>query len=253
MAGGQAGTARPAVADLLEIAGLRKQFAGIKAVDGLDMQVREGELLGVIGPNGAGKTTLFNLVTGVLRPDDGQIRLAGRRLVGLEPHRIARLGIARTFQRNRSFSSLTVAENVVLAGYYGCGGRAAAEQVEDALELFELGPWAARLPAELPFGILRRLELARAFVRGPRLLLLDEPAAGMNLEEIGWLAGVLREIGRRGTTVVLIEHAMDLVLPVSDRVVVLDHGRKIAEGRPEDVVRDASTIEAYLGVSLAEP
>jgi ABC-type branched-subunit amino acid transport system ATPase component len=236
---------------LLEITGLRKHFSGIRAVDGLTFDVRRGELLGVIGPNGAGKTTLFNLVTGVLRPDAGDIRLAGRSLVGLPPHRIARLAIARTFQRNRSFPSLTVQENVALAGHHGCAGRAPRERLADALALFDLEAWRDRYPSELPFGVLRRLELARAYARGPSLVLLDEPAAGMNLEEIGWLAGVLRELVRRGITVVLIEHAMDLVLPISDRVVVLDHGRKIAEGTPAEIVADATTIEAYLGTPVA--
>jgi branched-chain amino acid transport system ATP-binding protein len=228
------------------VARLTCRFDGLNALDGLDLDAREGELLGVIGPNGAGKTTLFNAITGVVKPAAGEIRLRQVSLLGLAPHRIVAKGIARTFQKNRPFPSLTVADNLRLAGYHG-GHLRDSYRHEEAIEIFQLHGWQDRHPGDLPWGVLRRLELARVYMQKPVLVLLDEPAAGLNDEETKWLATLLRQLNGEGWTIVLIEHSMDLVLNVSDRVAVLDAGRKIFEGSSKDLVADAAVRAAYLG------
>jgi branched-chain amino acid transport system ATP-binding protein len=259
------------VADLLELRGVSMSFGGLTVVDRLDLSVGEGEIVSVIGPNGAGKTTLFNLVTGIYEPTAGDIRFEGESLVGLEPHQITKRGLARTFQTLRLFLNMTVKENVMTAAY----GRSRAGVVRSILrtpgmrreerEINELAEeklafFGQRLmgyrwdqPAySLSYANRRRLEIARATATGARLLLLDEPAAGMNpseTHEMTELIGKLRTDG--GYTILVIEHDMHVVEGISDRVVALDHGVKIAEGSFDEVATNARVIEAYLGTKSA--
>ena len=252
---------------LLELDGVSKSFGGLQVIDTLDLRIDEGEIVSVIGPNGAGKTTLFNLVTGIYPPDRGEIRFGGQNIVGLEPHKIAQLGIARTFQTLRLFLNMTVKENVQAATYGHTKSRvwqsvlrtpfARREEREvGALAEQLLGFFGKRLvgyrlqqPAySLSYANRRRLEIARATGTKPQLLLLDEPAAGMNpaeTQEITGLIGRLREEG--GYTILVIEHDMHVVEGISDRVVALDHGVKIAEGTFDAVATDPRVAEAYLG------
>ena len=257
---------------LLELRGLEKAFGGLACISELDLHVNEGEIVSVIGPNGAGKTTLFNLVTGVYRPDGGDIRFDGKSIVGLEPHRITCLGIARTFQTLRLFLNMTVKENVMAAAYghthagvvrsvLRTPGMRREEREIAALAEEKLGFFGRRLmgyrwdqPAySLSYANRRRLEIARAMATNARLLLLDEPAAGMNpveTHEITELIGKLRD--ELGYTIFVIEHDMHLVEGISDRVVALDHGIKIAEGSFDEVATDARVVEAYLGLRAEE-
>jgi branched-chain amino acid transport system ATP-binding protein len=256
---------------LLELRGVSLAFGGLKVVSNLDMRIAEGEIVSVIGPNGAGKTTLFNLVTGIYQPDDGDILLEERSILGLEPHQITQLGIARTFQTLRLFLNMSVRENVMAAAY----GRTKAgvvrsmlrtpgmrreeqdirRQAEEHLSFFgeRLKGYRWDQPAySLSYANRRRLEIARAMATGPKMLLLDEPAAGMNpveTHEITELIGRLRSEG--GYTILVIEHDMHVVEGISDRVIALDHGVKIVEGLFEQVATDPRVIEAYLGTKAA--
>ena len=258
-------------APLLELRDVSKSFGGLAVIGRLDLTVAEREIVSVIGPNGAGKTTFFNLVTGIYRPDHGEILFDGKSIIGLEPHRIAQLGIARTFQTLRLFLNMTVKENVKAATYGNTKARfwqsalrtraARREEREvDALAEERLAFFGKRLigyrmeqPAySLSYANRRRLEIARATGTSPRLLLLDEPAAGMNpaeTHEITELIGRLRDEG--GYTILVIEHDMHVVEGISDRVVALDHGVKIAEGTFEAVATDPRVVEAYLGTGGA--
>ena len=257
---------------LLEVRGLVRRFGGLNAVDGVDLDVNEGEILSVIGPNGAGKTTLFNIVTGLYVADEGSIRFDGHNLVGLQPNQICALGIARTFQTVRLFPAMTVLENTMVgqhcrtrSGMFGAvlrlpGTRAeerrVLEQSRSALSFFgsRLAGYRENQPAfALSYANRRRLEIARAMATNAKLILLDEPTAGMNpreTQEMTELIGKLRD--ERGFTIVVIEHDMRLVKGVSDRVVALDYGRKIADGTYEEVANDERVIEAYLGKRAAE-
>jgi branched-chain amino acid transport system ATP-binding protein len=233
---------------LLEVEGLTRRFGGVRAVSNLSMEVREGEILGLIGPNGAGKTTVFNLVTGFVRPTAGQIRLDGRSVVGLRPHAVTARGIARTFQVVKPFPGVSARENVTLAAFLRHRARPAAERHADAaLERLGLAEKADTPAAQLTLMEQKRLEMARALATEPRLVLLDEPMGGLNASEVEVASSLVRSIRAAGVTVVLVEHVMKAIMRISDRVVVLHHGEKIADGLPSEVVEEEAVVAAYFG------
>jgi ABC-type branched-subunit amino acid transport system ATPase component len=246
---------------ILKVSGLRKRFGGLSAVSELDFEVRESEILGLIGPNGAGKSTTFNLIAGTYAADGGEVVFAGKPILGLPPHAIAARGIMRTFQHNRPFDGMTVLENVLVGAHTrfrqglwqiiagsGIGAEALerrrAEELIDFVGLSELRDASVD---RLSFGQGRLLEIARALAGEPKLVLLDEPAAGLTLAEGERIAGVIRGIAARGIAVLLIEHDMHFLLPLAHRVVVLNFGAKIAEGPPERIRTDPAVMNAYLG------
>ena len=244
---------------MLELKNLSRHFGGVKALDGIDLVVRRGEILGLIGPNGSGKSTTVNLIAGLYRPTTGTLHFQGHDIAKLAPHQRSQLGIARTFQNIRLFGQLTVWQNVWAArvvrqgGWAGfrqrwlAGAGAARDEAEELLRFSGLADKRDQLAGNLAFGEQRRLELARAAASGAPLLLLDEPAAGMNAEEIDDLDVRIRALRDQGRTILLIEHHMELVMNVCDRVAVLNFGRKIAEGTPAEVQGDAQVRAAYLG------
>jgi len=237
---------------LLDVSHLSKDFGGLRAVSRLSFAVEPVEILGLIGPNGAGKTTVFNLITGYLRPTGGSIRLAGESLVGLKPHAVTQRGVARTFQIVKPFSRLSVKENVTLAAFMRLPARRDAE-AEACRMLAQVGLSAKQeLPAsDLTLAEQKRLEVARALATRPRLLLLDEPMGGLNAKEVEEASALVKQLRDTGVTVILVEHVMKAIMRVSDRVVVIHHGEKIADGAPDQVVQNPDVIAAYLGARVA--
>src|SRR2546421_7291249 len=225
---------------LLSVENVTRRFGGVVALDRVSFDAAEGEIVGLIGPNGAGKTTAFNVITRLYRPDEGELSFDGRSLLRTPAYRVVRRGIARTFQNVELFDSMTVRENVRVGGRHG----------GEALEVVGLGSLAGRLAASLPHGTRKRVELARALASRPRLLLLDEPAGGLDHEEVERLATLIRRLrAELELAILLVEHHMNLVMGVSDRVHVLSFGRRIASGTPAEVRADSAVIEAYLGTA----
>jgi branched-chain amino acid transport system permease protein len=256
----------PAGPPLLEVDRITMRFRGLKALDDVSLTVAEGEIRGIVGPNGSGKTTLFNVVSGLYRPTAGRVRFRGRDMTGSRPHRLARTGMARTFQNLRLFGDLTVEENVLVAldrsptlaswRYLFAPvsivrrDRELHRRAREVLDRYGLTEFAALPPKSLPYGIQRRVEIARAVAAAPTLLLLDEPAAGLNGEEVRQLSEIVRSIRDSGRTVLIIEHNMGLVMSLCERITVLASGRVIAEGEPAEVAQSPAVIEAYLGDSM---
>ncbi|MBV7483477.1 ABC transporter ATP-binding protein [Bordetella sp. BOR01] len=250
---------------MLEVQGLTRFFGGVAAVQDVSFTVSAGDVHAVIGPNGAGKTTLFNLISGVYTPSAGRVLLDGRDVGGLTPDRLARRGVSRTFQNLQVCMNMTACENVMLGAHLRQRGgltagllaltrpsdRRLADQAQAWMEMAGVGAYGGHHASQLSFGVLKRLEIARALAGEPRLLLLDEPAAGLNDSETAELTALIRRIAESGITVLLVEHDMHMVMGISDQILVLDHGKKLAEGTAQQVRENTKVIEAYLGADYA--
>lgn len=239
---------------LLEGRGVSRHFGGLKAVDDVGFELDEGEILGLIGPNGAGKTTLFSVIAGSIKPTSGTVKLEGKDIAGQPAHKVVRAGICRTHQTVRSFGKLSVLDNVVVGAFYGPtpshrarSMRAARDEAMEVLGLVDLADRAHELPGQLTLSGRKKLEVARSLATKPRVLLLDEVVAGLNPVEADKMVDLIHRIRDMGMSIIVIEHVLRALMGLSDRVMVLDYGKKIAEGSPEEVVNDAGVIEAYLG------
>ncbi len=248
---------------LLEVNGITKVFGGLTAVENVEFKVNQGEIVSIIGPNGAGKTTIYNMLTGVYKVDGGTIEFDGKKIHNRPPREIVKAGIARTFQNIRLFPTMRVIENVLVGEHinvnynfldllfktpkYRREEKAAAQRAIDLLESLELGDQIDNYAKNLPYGMQRKLEIARALATKAKLIILDEPAAGMNPQESEELMEFIRSLRDRGETILLIEHDMNVVMNISDRIYVIDHGRKIAEGLPKEIAKNPEVVKAYLG------
>jgi len=237
---------------LLDVTGVTKRCDGLGAVSNVDMTVSAGEIVGLIGPNGAGKTTLFNLISGFLRPDEGEIRFDGASVVGMKPHRVCHLGMSRTFQIDKPFPEMSVLDNVMMGAFRTSrNAKRAREKALAVLEQLDFAQWATRRAGDLPVAGRKRLEVAKVLATEPKLILLDEVMAGLTPSEHARMIEAVQRIRQGGITIVMIEHVMPVIMNLSDRIYVLHHGQLITNGTPEKIVKDPAVVEAYLGEEMA--
>jgi len=238
---------------MLEAKGLSKSFGGLTAVSQVDIHVDEGEILGLIGPNGAGKTTLFNLLSGAIQMDSGTVFFGGKKISGMKPNQICRLGMGRTFQAAKNFGGMPLWQNVLMGALFGKKGRTAAQAskiTDEVLEFTGLNELRDKGVPDIPLAYQKRLEVARALATQPKLLLLDEVMAGLNPTEVGEAMELVTKIRKSGITIIMIEHVMKAIMNICDRISVLHHGAKIAEGTPQEISTSKTVIEVYLGECL---